>query len=76
MKYLSKDFDSVINIKQESILKDTPALVWINQQDVQKTKGSRAGEHKPIWSNESECKEIIDILKDLDKNTNPTKKSN
>ncbi|ECE0997127.1 helicase [Salmonella enterica subsp. enterica] len=74
LKYLSKDFDSVINIKQESILKDTPALVWINQQDVQKTKGSRAGEHKPIWSNESECKEIIDILKDLDKNTNPTKK--
>lgn len=74
LKYLSKDFESIINVKEESILKNTSALVWFNQQDVQKTKGSRTGEHKPIWSNESECKAIIDILKDLDENTTPTKK--
>ncbi|MGI4661841.1 AAA domain-containing protein [Klebsiella pneumoniae] len=73
-KYLTEDFQSVLNLKEESHLTNTPALVWISQPDVQKTKGNRAGEHTPIWSNESECKAIIDILKDLDKNSNPTKK--
>lgn len=73
-KYLTQDFLSTLNLNKESLLKNTPALVWFNQPDVQKTRGNRAGEHTPIWSNESECKEIIGIIKDLEKNTSPKTK--
>ncbi|MCP9268901.1 AAA domain-containing protein [Xenorhabdus sp. XENO-1] len=73
-KYLDEDFDAVINLKEESALKNKPPIIWINQPDIQRVKGSRSGEHKPIWSNENECKAVISLLKDLDKNATPTKK--
>lgn len=37
-KYLTEDFQSVLNLKEESHLTNTPALVWISQPDVQKLK--------------------------------------
>ncbi|WP_134705578.1 AAA domain-containing protein [Rahnella sp. CJA17(1/100)] len=73
-KYLSEDFDSLISLKNESVLKNTPAIVWVNQPDVQKVKGSRVGEHEPTWSNRNECNAVISILKDINKNTSPLKK--
>jgi len=73
-KYLNENFDSLIKLNEKSFLKNTPPIVWLNQPDVQKVKGSREGEHKPIWSNRSECDAVISILKDLDKHSEPNKK--
>lgn len=69
--YIDNPFDDLIKIQSNSFLYNSSPIVWINTPDVQKTKGYRSSDHKPVWTNEFESQVLTSVLKDLDKNTQP-----